>query len=191
MESLWPVDQPVLSIPGRDACLRPWRASDAAGVAIACQDPEIPRWTTVPRPYGRADAESFLADAAASWRSGEEAAFCISDDCDRVLGSITWHASRGEIGYWLAAPARGRGLLSASAEALLGWAVDQGARSVGIVVLAGNQPSIKVARRLGARHVGVRFASCGPHGDALQHRFRLDLSDRRPDGVGLVAAGRV
>ncbi|MEZ5374630.1 MAG: GNAT family N-acetyltransferase [Microthrixaceae bacterium] len=175
MESTWPTEQPLLSIPGRKEHLRPWRASDADALLTACQDPEIPRWTTVPSPYGRADAKSFLAGAAEWWSTQEEAAFCISDEQHRVFGSITWFAAQGELGYWLAAPARGRGLLTAAAESLLDWAARQGARSIGIAVLVGNLPSIKVARRLGAHHTGVRLAPCGPHGDALQHRFQLNL----------------
>ena len=186
MESNWPTQQPILSIPGREEHLRPWRASDADALVTACEDPEIPRWTTVPSPYGRADAEGFLNGAAESWSTRQEAAFCISDEQNRVLGSITWFAARAELGYWMAAPARGRGLLTAAAGPLLEWAVRQGARSMKIAVLVGNTASIKVALRLGAHHTGVRLAPCGPHGDAMQHRFQLNLREqqrrRRPPG---------
>jgi RimJ/RimL family protein N-acetyltransferase len=39
--------------------LRPPRLGDAGQIYAACQDAEIQRWTTVPSPYSRADAEMF------------------------------------------------------------------------------------------------------------------------------------
>ena len=41
-----------------DLVLRPKRPEDADALTAACQDPEIPRWTFVPSPYTRADAEA-------------------------------------------------------------------------------------------------------------------------------------
>ena len=40
--------------------LRPWTLDDIPGVTHACQDPEIPRWTTVPTPYTEADARAYI-----------------------------------------------------------------------------------------------------------------------------------
>ena len=41
--------------------LRPKRPDDADALTAACQDPEISRWTLVPSPYTRADANRFIA----------------------------------------------------------------------------------------------------------------------------------
>ena len=52
----------LAAAPLRDGptALRPWRDSDLAALVEACQDPEIPRWTRVPSPYGPADARLYL-----------------------------------------------------------------------------------------------------------------------------------
>jgi hypothetical protein len=34
--------------------LRAWRSDDRERIVAALQDPEIPRWTSVPSPYGPA-----------------------------------------------------------------------------------------------------------------------------------------
>ena len=46
--------------------LRAWRADDAAAIHDACQDPEIQRFTTVPSPYRRADADCEARCAAST-----------------------------------------------------------------------------------------------------------------------------
>ena len=52
--------------------LRELQIDDAEWIYRACQDSEIQRWTTVPRPYSRDHAESFVHS-----RSGELAAYAI------------------------------------------------------------------------------------------------------------------
>ena len=47
--------------PQNGLLLRPWRPDDADAVHRACQDPDIQRWTTVPRPYLREHADAFVA----------------------------------------------------------------------------------------------------------------------------------
>lgn len=58
--------------------LTPPTEADLDRITEVCQDPDIQRWTTVPSPYGRADAESFLADLAdPGWRTGAELTWAI------------------------------------------------------------------------------------------------------------------
>ena len=47
--------------------LRPITEAHIPAVVAACQDPEIPRWTRVPSPYGEADARDFLGRASDVW----------------------------------------------------------------------------------------------------------------------------
>jgi len=44
-------DRLVLSIPTE---------ADIDAITAACQDPEVPRWTTVPSPYTRKNAVEFI-----------------------------------------------------------------------------------------------------------------------------------
>ena len=50
--------------------LRPHRLDDVDDVLASCQDAETQRWTTVPAPYTRADAEAFVAGHAPNLREG-------------------------------------------------------------------------------------------------------------------------
>ncbi|MGC4853133.1 GNAT family N-acetyltransferase [Micromonospora sp. DT4] len=51
--------------------LRPWREADADGVHRACQDRDIQRWTTVPRPYLSEHAHDFVTRMSAqAWADG-------------------------------------------------------------------------------------------------------------------------
>lgn len=53
---------------GLPVVLSPLTAADAERVCELVQDPEIPRWTTVPSPYSLADAERFVNEfAATAW----------------------------------------------------------------------------------------------------------------------------
>ena len=40
--------------------LRAWRDADVPALVTACQDPEIVRWTRVPKRYGQAEAYAYL-----------------------------------------------------------------------------------------------------------------------------------
>ena len=86
--------------------------NDVDWITEACQDPEILRWTLVPRPYTTDHARSFVADLA-----GEVIAWTIFEDGDsRGIGMLgVHHVVEGvaSIGYWVAPWARRRGAASA------------------------------------------------------------------------------
>ena len=47
--------------------LRAHRRADVDAIVELCNDPEMLRWTTVPRPYRKADALRFLAQVKEQW----------------------------------------------------------------------------------------------------------------------------
>jgi len=101
--------------------------SDADWIAEACQDPDIRRWTTVPIPYDRRDAEIFIATWAGSLlvyaitegdpggqsehNTGPDAGRGIGGT--RGLGMASIHRvidGDAQLGYWIAPWARRRGV---------------------------------------------------------------------------------
>jgi RimJ/RimL family protein N-acetyltransferase len=155
-----------------EVALRRWRSDDAEAIAAACQDPLIPRWTTVPSPYGIDDARGWLASHAELICAAELAPFAVTiADDPAPAGSVAlqrfaWQHGRGEVGYWLAAPARGRGVMSRAVRLLAGWGFDTlGLRRIDLLTDVANEPSQRVAERAGFRREGVlRSYLVGAHG---------------------------
>jgi len=78
----------LATAPLRDGptALRPWRDSDLAALVEACQDPEIPRWTRVPSPYGPADARLYLQQRHDGLHAGTTAPYAVIDPAaDRLV----------------------------------------------------------------------------------------------------------
>lgn len=153
----------VLSIPTR---------ADTEAIYIACQDPEIQRFTTVPRPYVREHAQKFVDLVPRQWAEGVSTNWAIR--CNGALaGMIGLHrlgaeTGSGELGYWMAAPFRGQGLLSEAANAVLDFAfAPQGLDLVRVEwrAVAGNIASAASARAVGFRYEGLlRQALVSPGG---------------------------
>ena len=140
--------------------LRALAPADVPDIVAACTDPEIPRWTRVPSPYTRQDAERFLAIAAMEATAGEGVALAVCDAADRLIGTIGLmevdrRRGRGEIGYWTAAPARGRGAATRAVALLRDWAhAELGLTELEILAHRDNRPSQLVAERAGFSDTG-------------------------------------
>jgi RimJ/RimL family protein N-acetyltransferase len=139
--------------------LRTWRMEDASSVETACQDPEIPYWIPfVPHPYTRDDAEAYLRAAIES--GDERHPFAIVDEATgEFLGSIDMGVKpmhTGHIGYWVTAPARGRGVCTSALRALARWALEGlGLERLELITDPDNLASQRVAEKVGFRREGV------------------------------------
>lgn len=154
----------VLSVPTAD---------DVDAIAAACQDPDIQRFTLVPSPYARSDAEDFVRRATGWWTDAAEFTWAIRER-DVLAGMIGIHdvaKGNASIGYWMAPQGRGRGLLTEAATAVIDWAFAD--EPLGLVRLewravVGNHASAGVAQRLGFRFEGTlrqEFVNAGGRRD--------------------------
>jgi RimJ/RimL family protein N-acetyltransferase len=144
--------------------LRQPEERDLDAITAACQDPDIPKYTRVPSPYTRESAEHFLKNNRAAWVLGEKApevSFLIVDrTSDRVLGTIGLKQYRDrdacEVGYWLAADARGNGYVTRAVRLVARWGLeDLGFRRCELTTAVDNTASQAVAARAGFTREGV------------------------------------
>ena len=142
--------------------LRPWRHSDLIALVEACRDPEIPRWTAVPSPYGEHDAREYLARAEIDRRSGRELGLAVvASEDDTLLGScglarFDWQDRKVEVGYWVAAAARRRGVGARATALLSGWAITAlGMERVELLANPVNEASQRLAERAGFTREGM------------------------------------
>lgn len=154
---------PAAALTEGPTALRPWRDNDLRGLVAACQDPEIARWTTVPQPYRESDGRAYLLQRYDATHAGVTAPFAIvAADDDRVLlGSISllrldWRHLRGEVGYWLAAPARRQGHATRAVRLICAWGQTAlGLERIDLLAATGNIASQRVAERCGFRREAV------------------------------------
>ena len=141
--------------------LRGWELRDAPAVTAACQDPEIPRWTVVPRNYSERDAREFIGGTATNLASGRELALAIVDGDDRLLGALgmsnfDWEDRKAEIGYWMAAESRRRGIGARATRLLAEWALTSlGLERLELLAHPENEGSQRLAERAGFTREGT------------------------------------
>lgn len=135
--------------------------ADVDAIHVACQDAEIQRYTTVPSPYERQHAADFIPFAQGRWSDGVEATWAIRDG-DTLAGMVGLHGislgGAGELGYWMAAPSRRRGLLAEAARAVIDWGFSTDGAALQRIewrAVVGNVGSARVARTLGFRYEGL------------------------------------
>lgn len=133
--------------------------SDAPAVAEYCQDPLFERFMSLPWPYERRHADFFLSRLVpGGWLSGAEPTWAIRErEGGPLLGIVGWRRAHGDIGYWLGAPHRGRGLMTEAVVAVTDWlALELGLTEIAWECVVGNAASVAVARKAGFTFTGER-----------------------------------
>ena len=165
----WPEEVPTLA--SGTITMRPMRPSDAEDIYRAVQDPEIPKFTTVPSDYPIDLAIDFAhTRAAASFVNKTELVFVIEDSrlissdypyTNGFAGVMSLHTidipnHRAEIGYWLAKEARGKGICSKAAEMITEYGLMTiGFKRIDGIVDVRNEPSKAALLKAGYEFEGI------------------------------------
>lgn len=140
--------------------LRPWRKTDAAGLAQAVHESvaSVGRWLPwCHAGYTQQDATAWIARCQAGWRSGVHFAFAVTAaDSGELLGAagLSRHDRLrrcANLGYWVrqSHQRQGTGTAAARLVARFGFTQLELIR-IEVVILPGNAPSRAVAKRIGA-----------------------------------------
>ena len=160
--------------------LRPWTRSEASFIAEASKDPAIERYNSPP--HSLEDAVAVVETFERNWQtfagSGDPSgvAFAIVDAASGELAGMCgvdgWSSTDvAQIGYWLAAAARGRGFATRAVTLMTGWLFKLGAARVFLTVVSENLASAAVARRAGFTYEGTLRA----HGVWQDQRQDVDV----------------
>ncbi|MFF0531174.1 GNAT family N-acetyltransferase [Nocardia amikacinitolerans] len=141
--------------------LSPPTAADTDVIIARCQDPSIGEWTTIPVPYGPAEAEKFFADFVVPGWAARSPTWALRLAADGpVIGMIGLEQkdpSACEIGFWLASEHRGRGHMARAVGLVcgFGFAADgMGLARISWRAFVGNYSSAAAVRRNGFHYEG-------------------------------------
>jgi RimJ/RimL family protein N-acetyltransferase len=115
----------------------------------------------VPLNYRERHAREFIGGTAADLANGRELALAIVDGDDRLLGALgisnfDWTDLKAEIGYWMAAEARGRGIGTRATRLLAEWALTSlGLERLELLAHPDNEASRRLAERAGFTREGT------------------------------------
>jgi RimJ/RimL family protein N-acetyltransferase len=173
--------------------LRPHAESDLPGILELGTDPEMQRWTTVPRDYDLDSATGFLRRVSEEWeRADGERIWAIEftdDDGEHHFGGNVDIRPRGDgtarIGYGLHPAARERGIMSRAVRLACGFSFEGGLDGPQIVRIhweanVGNFTSRRVAWATGFTFHGTLPAGMSMPGTGLVDLWQASLGTDDP-----------
>jgi RimJ/RimL family protein N-acetyltransferase len=145
--------------------LRPYRKSDADDLYQAVREslPELSVWMPwAHKDYTIKESRQWLKTHPGSRRQGVEYNFAIFDSQDGSylggcgLNRIDDENRRANLGYWVRKSRTGQGVATAATLLLARWGFKElKLNRIEILVATGNQSSLRVAEKVGARREGI------------------------------------
>jgi RimJ/RimL family protein N-acetyltransferase len=141
--------------------LRRLTAADVGDIQELIADPDTLRFTRIPEPPPEGFAQDWYERYEAGHATGERAMFAIVGDDGAFAGlalapELDEQAAEAELGYIVAAHARGRGLASAALAELTRWAFEErGILRAYLMIDVDNPASKRVAERAGYTREGT------------------------------------
>ncbi|WP_280249130.1 GNAT family N-acetyltransferase, partial [Nocardia abscessus] len=179
------MDQQVLSN-GTIWLSRP-TTDDIDTITECCQDPDIAEWVTIPVPYVRDSAVTFIEEMVGPGWAARSPTWAIRlrahGPVVGMIGLGERDESAAEIGFWLVPSQRSRGLMTQAVELVCEF----GFRADGLALeriawraFVGNYASAAVARRRGIRVEGQARRGSNQRGRRRHHRLPPRLRTAPP-----------
>lgn len=157
----WPTEVPTLQYGA--ITLRPPQESDIPKIHQGCLDPLIPKFTRVPVEYTLAQAELWIRERTPTALAAkseilfiiENRAITEGDGMPQFCGAISFHSIDlsdhvAELGYWIVASARGKGIGTTGVRVITDYGFTTlGFRRIEAVVDVENLASRKLLDRAG------------------------------------------
>ena len=132
--------------------LRRYTRDDVPALTALCQDPDVQYRIDLPIPYHEADALAYVS-------SVETTRGIVAARDGELIGSIGWRMvdqQNVQIGYWVGAPFRGRGVATRALRLLSRWALTElGTGRVQLLAEPDNHASQRVAEKAGFVREGL------------------------------------
>ncbi|GAB2751318.1 GNAT family N-acetyltransferase [Salinifilum aidingensis] len=162
--------------------IRPLTHSDAAAYAAGTRDTDVRRFAHLPEPHYTPDLVSEQIDSIITpgLIAGNLAVLAIADSTsDEFLGSVVLFDitdDRAEIGFWLAAAARGRGVAHQAVEGAGELGTRMGLRELHARTVNDNTTSVRTLTSAGFTPHGNAEMGTAPSGEqALLQRYTRNL----------------
>jgi ribosomal-protein-alanine N-acetyltransferase len=180
----WPTEVPTLQY-GLITLRKP-EERDIVPIFEGVQDPIIPKFTRIPANYQIANAEHYVRERSPNGFTMQTEIQLVLEYDGNFAGALSFHTlvldeAKAEIGYWVTADARGKGIATAATKLLTGYGFETiGFHRIEALVVESNKPSLKVLANAGYEQEGVlRDKSCGADGSrenmvlfaALRHEW--------------------
>ena len=157
--------------------LRPWCESDAEALYCCACDPQVGPSAGWP-PHTSVENSREIIGSVLS-EPDTFALVCKDDGADTPVGSvgvfpteIAQASGEPEIGYWIARPLWGRGLIPEAVEELLRWQFcEKGAERVWCAHFEGNDKSRRVIEKCGFTYVRTGPEQLWPDGSRRASRY--------------------
>jgi len=133
--------------------LRQWQPADAPELEKAWKDPAILSDSVMPENRSLRDARKWISRTDVRRRAGLALDLVIADPrSDKLLGEVSLYRfdkprRAAEMSWWLAAPARGRGIATRAVNLLAAWALDGRLTAIVAEIKMSNVKSLELAAR--------------------------------------------
>ena len=160
----WPSEYPTL----HDGLmtLRKPEERDIVPIYEGVKDPIIPKFTRIPAHYPITNAELYVRERSPNGLTNRTELQLVIEHDGEFVGAISFHSmaledARAEIGYWLTAEARGKGIATTATKLMTQFGFESiGFYRIEAMINASNLASQKVILNSGFQKEGVLREKC-------------------------------